>query len=314
MRVVAVGPNPNDRVKVYRPWTPTELCAMVNQFPKPDKNPTGFLQQLTTICHCYDPTPRDIQQLMMACFGERFEEVRQAMAIPDRDNWDQLHTQENCVIGIGTAVNAYAGRNACLSNITTCRQEDTETVEVFSRRFKVLWETNSGMGGDQGQAFQVACFVNGLLPHITKHLKLVMLNWETAPFTDVRTAALNVERQYKDKKRSVVKEVGVFYSQERAVGLLPDRGRGSFQRRGRYQSNQQQRGCTPLMRKDCCYLCGESGHWSKMCPMNNRCYVCGSLTHRARDCQNKHQNSSQPPTAPPMANFTVTNPFSGNKE
>ena len=60
MCVVAVGPNPNDHVQVYRPWTPTELCAMVNQFPKPDKNPTGFPQQLTTICHCYDPTPRDI--------------------------------------------------------------------------------------------------------------------------------------------------------------------------------------------------------------------------------------------------------------
>ena len=66
MRVVAVGPNPNDRVQVYRPWTPMELCATVNQFPKPDKN----------------PTPRDIQQLMMACFGERFEEVRQASGYP----------------------------------------------------------------------------------------------------------------------------------------------------------------------------------------------------------------------------------------
>ena len=139
------------------------------------------------------------------------------MAIPDRDNWDQLQTKENCVIGIGTAVNVYAGRNACLSNITTCRQEDTETVEGFSRRFKVLWET-VGMGGDQGQAFQVACFVNGLLPHITKHFKLVMLNWETATVSDVRAAALNVERRYRDKERSVVKEVGVFYSQEAVTG------------------------------------------------------------------------------------------------
>ena len=115
-------------------------------------------------------------------------------------------------------MNVYAGRNACLSNITTCRQEDTGTVEVFRCRFiKVLWETNRGMGGDQGQAFQVACFVNWLLPHITKHLKLVMLNWETATFTDVRTATLNVERQYKDKKQSVIKGVGVFYSQEAPV-------------------------------------------------------------------------------------------------
>ena len=39
MRVVADGPNPNDRVQVYRPWTPTELYAMVNQLPKADKNP-----------------------------------------------------------------------------------------------------------------------------------------------------------------------------------------------------------------------------------------------------------------------------------
>ena len=222
------------------------------------------------------------------------------MAIPDRDNWDQLHTRENCVVGIGTAVNVYAGCNACLSNITTCRQEGTETVEGFSCRFKVLWETNSGMGGDQGQAFQVACFVNGFLPHITKHLKQVMLNWETDPFTDARTAALNVERQYKDKKRSAVKEVGVFYSQEAPVGPSPGRGRGRGRPkyRGGYQSNQQQKGPRIRANKNYCYACGDSGHWSNECPQDNKCCLCGGLGHRARDGQNTIQSSLQSPTAP----------------
>ena len=141
-----------------------------------------------------------------------------------------------------------------------------------------------------------------------------MLNWETAPFTDVRTAALNVERQYRDKKRSVVKEVGVFYSQEAPVGPSPGRGcgRGRPNFRGGYQGNQK--GPRVRVKNNYCYACGESGHWSNECPQNNKCYLCGDLGHWAKDCQNKVKSLPQSPTAPPIANFTVTNPFTGNKE
>lgn len=38
------------------------------------------------------------------------------------------------------------------------------------------------------------------------------------------------------------------------------------------------------MQSDKCYLCGETGHWARFCPIKTKCFGCGQYGHMKKGC------------------------------
>ena len=249
MRVVAFGADENQRVKIWRPWGPNELNSLLfqNSFPNPKVSPTLFMDKLETMTRVYDIVPCDLTQIMECALGTvAFRDLKDELAIPDGTTWEGGQTVATCLKIIRNALKAYTRRFANIHNITSACQKQQEEVLDWAARFKSLWQTDSGMEENEGEPFQVQNFVNGLKPAIKKHLKTVVLGWESQTMSAIVNIAIKVERQVNSTDlKNKGQEVRLFYQ-----------GSNAGQPRGRKKNRRK-----PAV----CWICGVKGHYARDC-------------------------------------------------
>ena len=235
------------------PWSPNELHRIVCTFPKATQNPAEFMEKFQTIMYCYKLTPQHVQELMKAIFRQEYDDWKSIMAIPDNNLWTEGEALV-CVHRIRGAVQNMAEGEACLSNITKCKQHVDETVEQFIERYNLVWDLNSGKFKHL-TTFQVSIFVRNLRSSLGKRLEKMMLNWSSSSVQEVQLMALNLERQScADRRQSL------------------------------YYAKVHKSATTQKTSKDRsgCFICGSQSHRIRDCPLNKRQASVGSQRDRKR--------------------------------
>lgn len=204
-----VGANgQNDRqVSQHVPWTPGEMRGFLSSLPKPRSNPHGFVGELYNIAVSYNPTWRDLLQIIRAVAGQL-----DTAAMCTKLNLPLNPTpQDNTSTAAMAFVNRLQTRIAEVFppqswvRVTNIQQKAKEPVEDYFERFRQAVEEAGGSLEDQGMGKMLtATLVSGLNKEIHDKLVSAHSDWREKTVPALMSLASSIQRSIDEvqEKRS----------------------------------------------------------------------------------------------------------------
>eukprot|EP00064_Thunnus_orientalis_P007515 superscaffoldBa00000840_g7537 len=257
--------------------------AMTHLSSLSDGGGAKFATELVVFCREFRPATSELRRLLMvkmcnnwAKISAGYPENDVRLADPDWAHNDnavyRVHITDLC-----KRIEAAFPVRLDMSKISSCKQEDDESIHNYLTGLTEVHNTHSGLtpladlnnnAVTAWEAHLRKSFLNGLKPDISNMVKRICITWDSGKLSLIEAHAVHAVKILKEsqkrkgeKKEKEMHMAALTMFQGHARGCGRGRGRGGPRGGGQRKTDP-----------DACFHCGERGHWAKDCPKKNPTY------------------------------------------